>query len=260
MSDQQADDSERIRAIGSTVSCRRAALRPSGRGSCRLTRRRVRPPVLPRAARRRRVDRAGAATRADRVRAAAVRERRRLLRSHGAPGAGDSRALRRARHHRAAGSRRRDAAGAPRRGERHANTPRSTARRSRSSRSCSGADAELASAEYVPYRLAFDVEKLTWELDFFVTHFLEGYRGVRAVGRRERAALAEEWQAHRGGARRRTTRALPSRLSQPEPDAARRPAATSSTSRMRGWDPTPTISCRCCAIPTSTSPSASSTI
>ena len=37
--------------------------------------------------------------------------------------------------------------------------------------------AELASERYVPYRIAFDVEKLTWELDFFTKHFLEAYRG-----------------------------------------------------------------------------------
>jgi aminoglycoside/choline kinase family phosphotransferase len=38
--------------------------------------------------------------------------------------------------------------------------------------------AELASPEYLPYNVAFDVEKLTWELDFFIKHFLEAYRGV----------------------------------------------------------------------------------
>src|SRR6266849_5164956 len=38
--------------------------------------------------------------------------------------------------------------------------------------------AELASDAYAPYRVAFDVEKLTWELDFFVRHFVEGYRGA----------------------------------------------------------------------------------
>src|SRR5438874_6320017 len=38
--------------------------------------------------------------------------------------------------------------------------------------------AELTSDEYVPFRIAFDVEKLTWELDFFVRHFVEGYRAV----------------------------------------------------------------------------------
>jgi aminoglycoside/choline kinase family phosphotransferase len=34
---------------------------------------------------------------------------------------------------------------------------------------------ELASTEYVPYAVAFDVEKLTWEMNFFVKHFLEAY-------------------------------------------------------------------------------------
>ena len=38
--------------------------------------------------------------------------------------------------------------------------------------------AELASPEYLPYSVAFDVEKLTWELDFFIKHFIEAYRGV----------------------------------------------------------------------------------
>ncbi len=37
---------------------------------------------------------------------------------------------------------------------------------------------ELASPDYLPYSVAFDVEKLTWELDFFIKHFLEAYRGV----------------------------------------------------------------------------------
>jgi aminoglycoside/choline kinase family phosphotransferase len=57
--------------------------------------------------------------------------------------------------------------------------------------------AELASETYTPYRLAFDVEKLTWELDFFVTHFVEGYR--RAVlSPAERTALSGEWTAIAG--------------------------------------------------------------
>ena len=38
--------------------------------------------------------------------------------------------------------------------------------------------AELESPDYVPYRIAFDVEKLTWEMDFFTKHFVEAYRGV----------------------------------------------------------------------------------
>jgi aminoglycoside/choline kinase family phosphotransferase len=38
--------------------------------------------------------------------------------------------------------------------------------------------AELQSPDYLPYGIAFDVEKLTWELDFFTRHFVEAYRGV----------------------------------------------------------------------------------
>src|SRR5687767_10235807 len=38
--------------------------------------------------------------------------------------------------------------------------------------------AELQSPAYLPYGIAFDVEKLTWELDFFIKHFVEAYRGV----------------------------------------------------------------------------------
>src|SRR5688572_12635924 len=58
--------------------------------------------------------------------------------------------------------------------------------------------AELASPDYVPYTVAFDVEKLAWELDFFIKHFVEAYRGV-VIGptaleelRREFAVLIEE--------------------------------------------------------------------
>ena len=53
--------------------------------------------------------------------------------------------------------------------------------------------ADLVSDRYPPYRSAFDVEKLTWELEFFATYFVQGYRGV-ALGSPERAALSEEWK------------------------------------------------------------------
>jgi aminoglycoside/choline kinase family phosphotransferase len=56
---------------------------------------------------------------------------------------------------------------------------------------------ELADERYLPYRIAFDVEKLTWELEFFVKHFLEAYRGV-TLGAAERAALREEGAAITG--------------------------------------------------------------
>jgi aminoglycoside/choline kinase family phosphotransferase len=52
--------------------------------------------------------------------------------------------------------------------------------------------AELESDEFVPYAVAFDRDKLTWELNFFVKHFLEAYRGV-AVSAAARQAFGEEW-------------------------------------------------------------------
>jgi aminoglycoside/choline kinase family phosphotransferase len=52
--------------------------------------------------------------------------------------------------------------------------------------------AELASDRYIPYSVAFDIEKLTWELEFFVRHFVEGYRAV-ALSPADRMALREEW-------------------------------------------------------------------
>jgi aminoglycoside/choline kinase family phosphotransferase len=57
--------------------------------------------------------------------------------------------------------------------------------------------AELASPTYLPYGIAFDVEKLTWELQFFVKHFLEAYRGA-VLTEASRAALAKEFAAIAG--------------------------------------------------------------
>jgi aminoglycoside/choline kinase family phosphotransferase len=57
--------------------------------------------------------------------------------------------------------------------------------------------AELASERYLPYGLAFDVEKLTWELEFFVQQFLEGHRGV-VLATAEREPLREEWSSIAG--------------------------------------------------------------
>jgi aminoglycoside/choline kinase family phosphotransferase len=54
--------------------------------------------------------------------------------------------------------------------------------------------AELTSPRYLPYAMAFDVEKLTWELEFFVRHFMEAYRGA-AIGPAARDALRAEWAA-----------------------------------------------------------------
>jgi aminoglycoside/choline kinase family phosphotransferase len=53
---------------------------------------------------------------------------------------------------------------------------------------------ELASERFTPYTLAFDVDKLTWELEFFVKHFIEAYRGVQ-VPAATRDAIRAEWRA-----------------------------------------------------------------
>ena len=52
--------------------------------------------------------------------------------------------------------------------------------------------AELESATFTPYGIAFDVDKLMWELQFFARHFLEGYRGA-ALTDSARAALTSEF-------------------------------------------------------------------
>ena len=52
--------------------------------------------------------------------------------------------------------------------------------------------AELLTPADGPSQLAFDVGKLTWEMDFFVKHFVEGYRGA-ALTPAERSGLSREW-------------------------------------------------------------------
>ena len=52
--------------------------------------------------------------------------------------------------------------------------------------------AELASSDYLPYGIAFDIEKLSWEMDFFIKHFLEAYRGV-LLSEAAREALRAEF-------------------------------------------------------------------
>ena len=60
---------------------------------------------------------------------------------------------------------------------------------------------DLAAPAYTPYKVAFDIEKLTWEMDFFVKHFLEAYRGAvldpatRAALRAELITIVEELAA-----------------------------------------------------------------
>ena len=56
---------------------------------------------------------------------------------------------------------------------------------------------ELVSPDYVPYGIAFDVEKLMWELQFFTKHFLEAYRGAQ-ISASSRDALTEQFVAMAG--------------------------------------------------------------
>jgi aminoglycoside/choline kinase family phosphotransferase len=53
---------------------------------------------------------------------------------------------------------------------------------------------ELRSPDYPPYQIAFDVEKLTWELEYFTKHYLVAYRGA-AFSPSQRDALRDEWAA-----------------------------------------------------------------
>ena len=53
---------------------------------------------------------------------------------------------------------------------------------------------ELEAPGYLPYGIRFDVEKLTWELQFFTRHFVEAYRGA-TLTEPARHALAGEFAA-----------------------------------------------------------------
>jgi N-acetylmuramate 1-kinase len=52
--------------------------------------------------------------------------------------------------------------------------------------------AEFESREYPPYHVAFDVEKLTWELEYFTKHYLIAYRGA-VFSASDRQALRQEF-------------------------------------------------------------------
>jgi aminoglycoside/choline kinase family phosphotransferase len=60
---------------------------------------------------------------------------------------------------------------------------------------------ELASDEYPPYRVAFDTDKLAWELEFFYKYFVKAYRGmspsveVQTIFSTEWSAIVEELAA-----------------------------------------------------------------
>lgn len=50
---------------------------------------------------------------------------------------------------------------------------------------------ELENVKYLPYGIAFDVDKLTWEWNFFVKHYLVAYRGATLTDGQQ-AALTQE--------------------------------------------------------------------
>lgn len=52
--------------------------------------------------------------------------------------------------------------------------------------------AELVSDAYAPYGIAFDTDKLAWELEFFFKYFVRAYRGASPSVEVQRA-LSEEW-------------------------------------------------------------------
>ena len=52
----------------------------------------------------------------------------------------------------------------------------------------------LRSDAYPPYRVAFDIEKLTWEMEFFVKHYLLAFKGA-TPSEAERDQLRAEWSA-----------------------------------------------------------------
>jgi aminoglycoside/choline kinase family phosphotransferase len=54
--------------------------------------------------------------------------------------------------------------------------------------------AELASDDYPPYRIAFDTDKLAWELEFFYKYFVRQYRGL-SPSVAVQQALSQEWSA-----------------------------------------------------------------
>jgi aminoglycoside/choline kinase family phosphotransferase len=51
---------------------------------------------------------------------------------------------------------------------------------------------DLRSADYPPYKIAFDTDKLSWELEFFYKYFLRQYRGA-SPPLEVQQALSREW-------------------------------------------------------------------
>ena len=110
--------------------------------------------------------------------------------------------------------------------------------------------AALSSSAYLPYGIAFDVEKLTWELDFFLRHYLGGVsqRGAAAgqfdAVRGEFKVIVEELAGEPRVLCHRDYHSRNLMLSQGQ--------LYLIDFQDRAWARTPTTWPRCCAIPTST--------
>ena len=99
------------------------------------------------------------------------------------------------------------------------------------------------------FQIAFDFEKLSWELHFFRKHFLEGYRR-RDLSVEDRAVLADGFHRLCCGDRLLAARPVPPRLPQPQPDVPRRRALLDRLPGRAHGPGHATTSPRCCATPT----------
>ena len=141
---------------------------------------------------------------ADRLRDAAVRQRRRAAAADAAAGAGASSGTPTS----SASSRSQDLGDVTLQAHLGAATPAEHAALYRQAvaliEQLQRRGAELASDAFLPYGIAFDVEKLTWELDFFAQAF------PRGLSRRRRSRRRSATRSPRSG-RRSSTSWRPSR-------------------------------------------------
>ena len=167
----------------------------------------------------------------------------RLFAQHSPAGSRDRRPCRRSRHPHPRRSRRCHASGPSRRDAAdRARRALQASGRARLSHAAARA-AELESPEFLPYGIAFDRDKLMWELNFFVKHFLEAYRGARHRRRRS-ARRARRGVATLADELPNEPRVLCHRDYHSRNLMLHSGGSTSSTFRTRAWGLTPTTSPR----------------